>query len=138
MGYSTNGIALYNIVNGLVASTTLAIVYNYDVKEITKYPCASISVKDGDEEELDTKNNLLRTRYLIRVQDQNVSVATMEARMRTLCDSILAELRKKANQTITGNSVRILPFAVTWGWFDGQLPTRMFEISVEVSEYFAI
>jgi len=77
MGYSTNGIALYNIVNGLVASTTLAIVYNYDVKEITKYPCASISVKDGDEEELDTQNNLLKTRYLIRVQDQNVSVATI-------------------------------------------------------------
>jgi ABC-type enterochelin transport system ATPase subunit len=101
MWYSSNGIAIYNIVNGLVASTTLAIVYNYDVKEITKYPCAIISVKDGDEEELDTKNNLLKTRYIIRVQDQNVSVATMEARMRTLCDSILAELRKKANQTIS-------------------------------------
>jgi hypothetical protein len=70
--------------------------------------------------------------------DQNLQVAIMEDRMRTLCDDILAELRKKANQTITAKGLRILPFSVTWGWSDGQLPTRIFEILVECQEYLAI
>jgi hypothetical protein len=55
---------------------------------------------DGEEIYLDNLVNLTNLKYVIRVYDQNKSVALMEARMRLLIDNIMIELRKKGNCTL--------------------------------------
>ena len=119
--------ALYTILNNLVSSTTLSAVYNYDVKTYNSFPTATISPVDWEEIFLDTANNQDNLVFKIRVVDQNRDIAVMEARMRTLADSILSELRKKANQTLW-NSVCMVDFSITWGWLDDEQPMRTFEI----------
>ena len=65
-------------------------------------------------------------------------VAT-EATMRKLADDILAELRKRANQTLGGTVDRFLPFSLTWGWENGStVPNRYFEIKIEVLKHYSI
>jgi len=119
--------ALYTILNNLVSSTTLTAVYNYDVKTYNSFPTATISPVDWEEIFLDTANNQDNLVFKIRVVDQNRDIAVMEARMRTLADSILTELRKKANQTLW-NSVCMVDFSITWWWLDDEQPMRTFEI----------
>lgn len=125
--FSTISSELYTIMNSLVATTKLASVYNYDVKTYDSVPCATITPLDITETPLDTATNLDTVPFRIRVVDKNKWVADMEARMRTLADDILTELRKRENITLNG-SVCNMNFQVTWGWLDDEQPMRTFEI----------
>jgi len=118
---------LYTIINSLVATTKLASVYNYDVKTYNSVPCATITPLDIVEIPLDTVTNMDTVPFRIRVVDKNKSVESMEARMRTLADELLAELRKRENITLNWTVCNI-NFGVTWGWLDDQQPMRTFDI----------
>ena len=125
--FTTISSKLYDIVNWLVATTKLASVYNYEVKTYDSVPSATITPLDTIETVLDTVNNQDDISFRIRVVDKNKSVALMEARMRTLCDAIIAELRKKTNITL-GGTICNMTFNITWGWLDDEQPMRTFEI----------
>ena len=120
---------IYTIINWLVASTKLAQVFNYDVKTYDKVPCATITPLEATEIPLDTANNTDTVPFRIRVVDKNKSIVTMEARMRTLCDDLLAELRKRENITLNW-TVCNTTFSVTWWWLDDEQPMRTFDIIV--------
>lgn len=65
--------------------------------------------------------------------------ATAEATMRKLADDILAELRKRGNQTLSGTVDNILPFSLSWGWENGNtVPNRFFEIRLEILKNYSI
>jgi len=98
--FSTISNELYTIINSLVATTKLASVYNYDVKTYDSVPCATITPLDTVETVLDTITNQDIVPFRIRIVDKNKDIANMEARMRTLADEVLAELRKKTNITL--------------------------------------
>jgi len=98
--FSTISNEIYTIINGLVATTKLAAVYNYDVKTYNSVPAATITPLDTTEVVLDTVTNMDTIPFRIRVVDKNKNVETMEARMRLLADNIIAELRKKENITL--------------------------------------
>jgi hypothetical protein len=66
--------------------------------------------------------------FRIRIVDKNRDVANMEARMRTLIDNIIAELRKKSNITL-GGLICNMTFEITWGWLDDDQPMRTCEIT---------
>jgi len=118
---------LYTLINWLVATTKLASVYNYDVKTYNSVPCATITPLDIKETPLDQATNIDEVPFRIRVVDKNKDVANMEARMRTLADEILTELRKRENITLNWTVCNV-NFWVTWGWLDDQQPMRTFEI----------
>lgn len=136
MGYKTIWDSIYTIINSLVASTKLTAVYNYDAKGSESYPYAIITTKDWSEDMLDTSTNYSEFKFIIRVVNVNKDVSNMEAVMRQLCDDIFTELRKGANKTLSGTVDYFLPTSVSWGWWDSQEPTRVFEISVEVKKIF--
>lgn len=46
MGYSSIGIAIKAILDPLISTTTLSVVYNYDAKTSDVYPYAEIIVSD--------------------------------------------------------------------------------------------
>jgi len=121
-------------------SGRLANVYDYDSPDTdTGYPYATLTPKQAEEESLDTAFNQTLYKFVIRAVDVNKDKAVMEATMRKLADDILGELRKGANQTFGGTVDRVLPFTVSWGWENtNQLPSRFFEVSVEVLKDFAI
>ena len=126
--FSTISNELYTIMNWLIAWTKLASVYNYDVKTYDTVPCATITPLDSVETVLDTINNQDVIPFRIRVVDKNKDIANMEARMRTLADAVLTELRKKTNVTLNW-AVCNMTFTITWGWLDDEQPMRTFEIN---------
>lgn len=132
MWYKSVSDSLYSVVNGLVASTKLTAVYNYDIKEATTFPYAIITTKDWEENILDTQSNEIEYSFIIRVIHQSNDIANVEPVMRQLCDDIMWELRKQANQTLSWTIKRLAPFSVTWWWADWQFPTRVFDIQVQV------
>lgn len=111
-------------------------MYNYDAKGSETYPYAIITTKDGTENMLDTSTNYSEFNFIIRVVNINKNVSTMEDVMRQLCDDIMTELRKGVNKTLSGTVDYFLPTSISWGWADGQEPTRVFEINVEVKKIF--
>lgn len=121
-------------------SGRLANVYDYDSPDPdTGYPYATLTPKQAEEESLDTAFNQTLYKFVIRAVDVNKDKAVMEATMRKLADDILGELRKGGNQTFGGTVDRVLPFTVSWGWENtNQMPSRFFEVSVEVLKDFAI
>ncbi len=123
--------ALYNIINWLIAGTTLNAVFNYDIKTWDSFPYATISVAEWEEIYLDNLVNLTNLKYIIRVYDQNKSVALMEARMRLLIDNIMTELRKKENCCLWWIA-ESMTFSLNWGWQDMEQPTRVCEITCNI------
>lgn len=141
MGYSTIWIAIKAILDSLVSTTTLAVVYNYDAKTSDNYPYAEIIVSDASEEFLDTANNLSTKNFIIRVTDLSRDLSNTEAKMRLLCDNIVAELRKEANETLGWIAKRVLPKWINWYWVTNERQdgsNRIFEINLEVLEEFSI
>ena len=126
--YSSIWTALKAILDPLITTTTLTAVYNYDVKTYNTFPALSIVIWEWEETYLDTANNEANINFLIRIVDQNKDVSSMEARMRTLVDNILVELRKKSNSTLWWIAEWIT-FKIIWWWQDLEMPIRVCEIT---------
>ena len=126
--YSSVWTALKAILDPLITTTTLTAVYDYDLKSYESFPVATISTSDWEETYLDSSNNISILKFIIRVADQNKVVATMEARMRTLVDAILVELRKKTNCELWGIA-EWMTFSIIWGWKDDEHLTRVCDIT---------
>lgn len=129
--FTETWIALYNIMNWLIATTTLNAVFNYDIKTIESFPSASISLQEWDEIYLDQLLNQIDIKYIIRIYDQNKSVALMEARMRLLVDNIMITLRNKSNCGLWWTANRIT-FSYKWWWQDNEQPIRVCEITCNI------
>ena len=124
--FTTISNEIETILNGIVASTKLAAVFNYDVKTYSKFPTATISVVDGEQTLLDTATNDDNINFRIRIVDQNRSIATMEARMRLLIDNVLTTLRTSNN---LNNTVCRVTFSIVWWWIDDSQPMRSCDIT---------
>jgi len=64
----------------------------------------------------------------------------MEDRMRSLADSILAELRKRENATLGGVADKVFPFKTKWSWSTSadQIPMRVCEIQIQIQQSHSI
>lgn len=121
------------------AGGRLAEVYDTQVPTSPEYPYATISTWEATEESLDTSINQTLYRFTIRAVNVADDKVATEATMRKLADDILAELRKRANQTLGGTVDRFLPFSLTWGWENVvTVPNRYFEIRIEVLKHYSI
>lgn len=124
MNYTDIWTKIYNIVN---ANTLLAAAYNYDKKTLDEFPVACISASTNIETILDTATNQGIYSFIVRAYDQNTDIENMEARMRTLCDWLMTDLRGMP----LDNTVSRLVMNVKWGWTDDEQPLRTFEIQCD-------
>jgi hypothetical protein len=132
--YKANWIAIYNILNWLIASTKLVAVYNYDVKQVDSYPFAKITVNDWIWDFLDTSINQLISNYKISVINQANTTANSEAIMRELVDNILIEFNKSTNITLGWIVERLKVTNINWWWAESNEPLRICEINIEILE----
>ncbi len=140
MSYYAIADKLETILNTVKANgTRLAAVYDTQVPEAIEYPYATISNGDANEKALDNQFNITLYRFIIRVVNIGTDKVAVEATLRQLADEIMAELRKRENQTLGGTVDRFLPYTLTWGWEIGNTPgNRFFEINLEVMKDFSI
>ena len=136
--FTSASTGLKNIINPRVNTAGgIGVIYEYEEPKPSAFPCIIIIPKSGEEVELDTASDELKMVFTMRVTD-NPGLATGEARMKVLCDSMLTVLRSANNQTLAGTALRIRPFQVSWGWVDTPSPMRFFEIEVQVTELVVI
>lgn len=79
----------------------LSETFSYDpgYTDDSGFPYACVINRGASESHLDTATNKTLYRFVIRACDVNKDKAQLETTLRTLCDLILAELRKRANIT---------------------------------------
>ena len=120
---------------------TLSAVFDYDVPgPVDGYPYACVANQDAEEQPLDSDQNKALYTFILRVVDVATDKTQSEARMRSLADAILAELRKRANATFGGVASTVFPFKTTWRWSAGSdvIPQRILEIEVSVEMCYSI
>lgn len=136
--YNNNVSKIKAILDPLITTTKLTAVYDYDVRSVDSYPFAKISVIDWEWDFFDTANNKLVTNYRISIINQATITSASEVLMRQLIDSILTELNKKANITLSWSVDRFIPVGVSWGWGEANEPLRICDITCEVMETISI
>lgn len=121
------------------AGGRLAAVYDTQVPTTPGYPYATLSTGEATEESLDTELNSTLYRFTIRAVNVSEDKVATETTMRKLADDLLAELRKRENQTLGGTVDRFLPFSLNWGYESGStVPNRYFEIRLEILKHYPI
>lgn len=100
------------LLNSIKASIGVDSVY-YDVPTVvTGTPAIAVIINDFKEEAQDTCSNSLSINYTLRVMLEKVSTDTNDVTtttaLLTIVDSIMAELRKKSNTTLSGDCYDIM------------------------------
>lgn len=122
-------------------TSKLEAVFDYDVPgPVNGYPYACIAQQGAVEDTLDTANHKSLYTFIIRVVDVANDKTQTEAKMRSLADAILAELRKREHETFGGVADRVFPFKTTWRWSSGSdnIPHRICEIEITIQQSHAI
>jgi len=100
------------LLNSIKASIGVDSVY-YDVPTVvTGTPAIAVIVNDFKEEAQDNCSNSLTINYVLRVMLEKVSTDTNDTTtttaLLTIIDSVMAELRKKSNTTLSGDCYDII------------------------------
>lgn len=91
------------MLDALVASNKLKIVYDYPVATSDDYPYSVIETESISDDFLDSVSNEVTYIFSIMFFDQlkdSDSRSTVENRLHVLCDNMLTEIRKKSNLTL--------------------------------------
>jgi hypothetical protein len=128
---------LYTIIQNVKNApwSKLSGVFSYDPSYTDEagFPYASIINRGATESLGDQCENITLYAFSIRVCDVVNDKTLTENTLRSLCDDILAELRREVNLDLSGTVEKIYPLQVSWGWDNtSQNPLRFFEISMDV------
>ena len=85
---------IYNKLVALKSTTTLNEVYNFYPKQFDSYPLAIVYPSDSNEIILDSVQNTIEIPYIVTIIDTYDDPSTVEAKLRTLVDSIIDNFRK--------------------------------------------
>jgi hypothetical protein len=136
--FTGNAQKIFDIVNSLVATTKLTVVYNYDTKTSDSYPYSTVSVWNWESDFYDTTNNEMISTYIVSVYYRDKNIDTTEWYIRELVDQILTELNKKTNLTLEGTVTYMKPVWIQWWWIESDESKRVCDISVEVKENISV
>jgi len=91
-----------------VSASVLPLKYNYGETLPTSFPAGMILYRgEGEEEQIDTVNNLIPQRFIIRIVFPMAESETFETKRITLVDTIKDEFRKDDHQTLTGSAINV-------------------------------
>lgn len=104
MSFTTVWTKVYNIVNGLVASTDLEYAYNYWKKIGDQgYPFATVTPASSKEDPYSSNTDNMEITYEVAVYVRNDTISTAEWTLRWIVDALLVGLR--AAYTLTGSAL---------------------------------
>ena len=124
MGYTTIGTALFNKVD---AVSDLDFTYNYEPKELAKYPCATVSALSHANTFADTAANRREMVFIIRVYFRT-DQTDYERIMRTTVDAIMEAV--ETDPSLSGACDFAEPSEAKWFFQEREVPVRVCEITV--------
>jgi hypothetical protein len=113
----------------LEAVTGLNEVYDYEPKELLKYPCATITAQSHQNLFNDTAANRRQYTFTIRCFYRTDDAATAESTLQGIADSVISAI--ETNVTLNGACDFARPTASKWLYAERELPMRIVEITIE-------
>lgn len=114
--------------------TGLNEVYEYEPKELAKYPCATITAQSHQNLFNDTAANRRQYTFMIRCFYRTDDAAVAESTLQTIADAIISAI--ETNVTLNGACDFARPTAGKWLYAERELPVRIVEITVEATKRF--
>ena len=109
--------------------TELNQIYDYEPKELLKYPCATITSSGHRNEFNDLAANRRVFTFIIRIYNRTDSASDAETIMRTVADRVISVV--EGNITLNGSCDWASPTEGKWGFAEREVPVRICEITVE-------
>jgi hypothetical protein len=95
---------LKSVISNLVTSSTVSVVYDYYEPDVSGYPAIAFDISNQTDAFLTNRENLLKITFtayvLVEVYQKQIEQAT--DLLDTVTDSLITELRKEANLTLSG------------------------------------
>ncbi len=113
----------------LESITELNAVYDYEEKNLQKYPCATITAVAHKNEFVDLAANKRRFTFIIRLYNRTDSASDGERIMKIVADKVMQKI--ESNVTLGGSCDFAIPSEGKWGYQDREVPVRVCEITVE-------
>lgn len=125
MGYVTIAAQLKSLLEGV---SGLNAVYDYDAKELKKYPAATITAQGHQGAFSDLQANRHEYAFVIRIYYQTEDAASAESVMRTVVDAVMNEIETHTTLNDTCSWAR--PSEASWGFLEREVPLRYAQITV--------
>ena len=123
------------LIDGIKVASGIAATFAYEPTSVDSTPAVSIVVDDGGNDLYSTSNQTnLTVPFLIRVMvEKTTDDATQTALLLGIVDDILDELRKKSNQTLSGDahSMQVTGFSPIVSAQKGNTNVYYVDIAVE-------
>ncbi len=113
----------------LATIVELNAVYDYEAKELLKYPCATVTAMGHKNEFNDLAANKRRFQFVIRVYNRTDSASDGERIMKIVADKVLEKI--EGNVTLNSSCDWAIPSEAKWGYVEREVPLRFCEITVE-------
>lgn len=112
----------------LQSITELSTVYDYEAKELNRYPCATLTAGSHKNNFQDTAANRRQFVFTIRLYNRTDSAADGERIMRVVADKVIQAV--ETNITLNGSCDWAAPSEGVWGYQEREVPVRVCEITV--------
>lgn len=129
MSYVTIAAQLKTILQTI---TELNQVYDYEPKELLKYPCATITSTSHKNEFNDLAANRRIFTFTIRIYNRTDIASDAETIMRIVADRVITTI--EGNVTLNGSCDWASPTEGKWGFAEREVPVRICEIAIEAAK----
>ena len=129
MTYVSLGLALETILNTIVEFNA---VYNYEPKELLKYPTATVTALSHEDIFSDTATNTRVFTFTIRLYYRTDLEDDAESILRDLADKVIVAL--EADPTLSGACDFAKPTKASWTYSEREVPVRIVEMTIDINK----
>ncbi len=126
MSYATIGSALKTLLDTI---GDFNVVYNYEPKELLKYPCGTVTASGHSDEFASTASNQRTFRFAIRLYYRTDTAEDAEGILRTLTDTVITTV--EGDPTLSGACDFARPLSATWIYQEREVPVRVCDLGIE-------
>lgn len=113
----------------LLTIAEINIVYDYEPKELVKYPCTTVTATGHNNEFGDLAANKRRFLFTIRCYTRTDSASDAETILRTVADKVIEKIEN--NVTLGGSCDWARPTEGRWSYQEREVPVRVCEMTIE-------
>jgi hypothetical protein len=114
------------------AVSDVAVVYEYDKKELANFPSVTVSPISHQNQMYDTAANKRNFTFIVRIYNRNDDTGASEATLLKLLDDITDALESKP--TLEGACDIARATQAKWAYQDREVPVRVIELTIEASK----
>lgn len=127
--YTTIGSAIKTILDGI---TEFNVVYNYEPKELLKYPAGTVTAQAHNNEFASTRSNVRVYTFNIRLYFRTDTAEDAEGILRGLTDKVIEAI--EADVTLSGACDYAFPISADWSFVEREVPLRAVSITINASQ----